>query len=759
MSIKVFLRFLHLLFMSRNKLDIFYKVAVIIVGSFSLLFALFNLPKEIFNWGFILFLAFTLLVTPQMSIKIPRSKIFLSFSDSVIFLSFILYSGEAAILIAFAETLVNCIYLKKRGANFSKLTISINVGTAVTSTFIAYLVWSGFLKLSGIEYQSAATTNLIPSLGVLALTQFFVSSSLIGFVHSSILNKSFWYVWKKQCFSASLTIIAGASLAGAVYKLIHYADFFTTAVALLAFGILYANYRQTIKEINETIEQAEQAEREKTKIAGLKAEQVEMHAAELKILLGKEEQANEELRQNEEALEYAARYDFLTALPNRSHFIERVELLLELKIDIFHKYFILFLDLKRFKNINDSLGHTVGDRVLRLVAKRLLRILRDDDTVARLGGDEFAIILNNLSSIEDAKEIAEQIYAKLTRPFLIQGNRIYTNLHIGIAPFDPEYIKPEEILRDADIAMHYAKEKEIGFAVFTKEIRARFLDRVSLEADLRFALERREFSMHYQPIISLKDGELIGFEALLRWHNQKRGSVPPDKFISIAEDSGLIVPITQWILGETCNQIVEWQNLAGSHNNLIVSVNISGKHFEEGSLVKDVEKALKVSGLKPSSLKLEITESTAMENAEQTIKILNKLKKIGVQLSMDDFGTGYSSLSYLHRLPFDTLKIDRSFVYSVGDNGENSEILQTIILLAKNLKMRVIAEGIETEAQLALLQNLGCDFGQGYLMAKPMPKGDAEKMLYQKTNWLPFVETDEETTAEYTLKEKSVHLF
>lgn len=745
--------------MNQNKFSGFYKVAIIIFGSFSLLFAIINLPKDIFNWGFIFFLAFTLLVTPQMSIKLPRSKFVLSFSDSVIFLSFILYGGQAAILIAFTETLVNCIYLKRGGAKLGKLFIAVNVGTTVISTAITYFVWSGFLRLSGIDYQSAATTSLIPSLGVLALTQFFANSTLIGFIHSSAMNKSFWQIWKKECFSASLTMIAGASLAGVAYKLIHYADFFTAAVALLVFGIAYINYRQTVKEINETIEQAEQAEREKAVIAGLKAEQAEKHAVELQILLEEEEQTNEELRRTEDALRYAAAYDSLTDLPNRSHFIERVELLLELKIDIFDTYYVMFLDLKRFKDINDSLGHTIGDRVLRLVAKRLLRILRDDDTVARLGGDEFAIILNNLSSIEDARKIAEQIYEKLTQPFLIQGNTIYTNLHIGIAPFESEYITPEEILRDADIAMHYAKEMETGVAVFTTEIRDRFLDRISLEADLRVAIERRELSMHYQPLISLKDGELIGFEALLRWHSQKRGFVPPDKFISIAEDSGLIVPITRWILNETCNQLVEWQNLACSHDNLIVSVNISGRHIEDGSLIEDVEKALKFSKLKPSSLKLEITESTAMENAEKTIKILNKLKKIDVQLSMDDFGTGYSSLSYLHRLPFDTLKIDRSFVYSVGDNGEDSEILQTIILIAKSLKMRVIAEGIETEAQLALLQNLGCDFGQGYLMAKPMPKDDMEKMLYQKTNWLPFVKTDEEISADHTLKEENIHIF
>ena len=745
--------------MKQNKVSLFCKSTVIFSGGLAMLFALVYLQKGIFGWGFILFLAFTLLVTPQMSIKLPRSKYFLSFSDSIIFLSFILYGGEAAILIAFAETLVNCIYLKKRGENFSNLSIAVNIGTTLISTSLTYFIWSGFLTLSGIDYKSAATTSLIPSLGILSLTQFFITSTLIGFIHSTATDKSFWVIWKKQCFSASLTMIAGAGLAGIAYKLIHYADFFTTAVVFLTFGIGYVNYRQTVREIDETIEQAEQAEREKAELAELKAKQSEHHADELKILLFKEEEANEELRRSKDALEHAAAYDFLTELPNRAYFIERLSLLLELGIDISHKYFVLFLDLKRFKNINDSLGHTVGDRVLRLVAKRLRRILRDDDTVARLGGDEFAIILNNLSSIEDAKVIAEQIYEKLTRPFLIQGNKIFTNLHIGISPFDIEHVNPEEVLRDADIAMHYAKENEIGVAVFTKEIRARFLDRVNLEADLRFALERREFSMHYQPLISLKDGELIGFEALLRWHNKNRGFVPPDKFITIAEDSGLIVPITQWILGETSRQIVEWQKLSPTYDKLIVSVNISGKHLEDNSLIKDVEDVLKQSTLRPSSLKLEITESTAMTNAEHTIKVLSRLKKTGVQLSMDDFGTGYSSLSYLHRLPFDTLKIDRSFVYSVGDNGENSEILQTIISLAKNLRMRVIAEGIETEAQLALLQNLGCDYGQGYLMSKPLPKDELENLLYQKTNWLPFVQTNSEQPADHILKEESVHLF
>jgi Amt family ammonium transporter len=308
---------------------------------------------------------------------------------------------------------------------------------------------------------------------------------------------------------------------------------------------------------------------------------------------------------------------------------------------------------------------------------------------------------------------------------------------MGLAPCDAEYDTPEEILRDADIAMHYAKEKQSGVAVFTKELRERFLERANLELDLRHALDREELSMHYQPIVSLSDGRLIGFEALLRWSHHERGSIPPNKFIPIAEESGLIQPITVWILKETCSQLSRWRTISHAARELLVSVNISGKHLSTDDLIDDVELALEVSKLPPELLKLEVTESVAMENAEHTINVLNELKRIGVQLSIDDFGTGYSSLSYLHRLPFDTLKIDRAFVSRVDDKGENSEILQTIISLAKNLKMRVIAEGIETESQLAVLRNLGCDFGQGYLLAKPQSRENAEKLLYEMNSFLP----------------------
>ncbi|HSU24741.1 MAG TPA: EAL domain-containing protein, partial [Pyrinomonadaceae bacterium] len=285
------------------------------------------------------------------------------------------------------------------------------------------------------------------------------------------------------------------------------------------------------------------------------------------------------------------------------------------------------------------------------------------------------------------------------------------------------------------------------------------LERANLELDLRHALDREELAMHYQPIVSLSDGHLVGFEALLRWNHHEHGFIPPIKFIPIAEESGLIQPITVWILNETCSQLARWRTISRATKDLLVSVNISGKHLSTDDLIDDVELALESSKLPPSLLKLEITESTAMENAEHTIHVLNELKKIGVQLSIDDFGTGYSSLSHLHRLPFDTLKIDRSFVSRVGEQGENSEVLQTIISLAKNLKMRVIAEGIETESQLAVLRNLDCEYGQGYLLAKPQTRENAEKMLYEMNSFLPPDFTDKYEPQESTLEDAVLPVF
>ena len=732
--------------MSSASLSKFYKLTVIGVGGLCLLWALTDLPDAVLGWRFALLLAFTVLVTPRMSFTLPRSKFILSFSDSIIYLTFIFFGGAAAVSLAAVETLINCLYLRRKGIKFGQAMIPFNIAMVTLTAAIGGVMWSAMLNLTAMQPLTAHTEEIILALSGLAIVQFFAASILVAGLSAMMTGKSFLRTWWHECFASSLTHIAGAGLAFVAYKLLVHNNLLITLPAILVFAIIYINYRQTIREINESIGQAELAERERTEIVRVKAAEAERYNAELKSLLDKKDQINEALTQSKIALEHAAFHDFLTDLPNRTFLVERLNLLMEPGIEISHNYYVLFLDLRRFKNINSRLGHSIGDRVLKFVGKRLVRLLSKEDTVARIGGDEFAIILNNSASLEEAELIAWGIYEKLTQPFNINSRLIFSDLHIGIAPCDVEYHAPEEILRDADIARQNAKSQSAGVVIFDKQLRADYLEKISLEADLRFAVERGELSMNYQPLIDLNDGSLIGFEALLRWHHTRKGFISPAKFIPIAEDSGLIIPLTGWILQESCSQIARWQNLAPNYANLLISVNISGKHLTDVGLVKDVKQVLKNTGIAPVTLKLEITESAAMDDAEQSIAILKNLKTLGVQLSIDDFGTGYSSLAYLHRLPFDSLKIDRSFVSGVGAAGEDSKILQTIVSLAKNLRLRTFAEGIETREQFAIMRNFGCDYGQGYLMSKPLPQDQMETLLYQNHCWLPALTAETEAS-------------
>src|SRR5215213_5705055 len=723
--------------MNRNSITNFYKISIAVLGGLCFVLSFFRLKEGTLSWTFALLFAFTILIAPRMSITLPRSKYILNFSDSIIFLTFLLFGGEAAISIATVEMLAFC--LLHKSVTFKLPVILTNISIASLSTSLTFYIWILFQQFLKIDLTFPSTTNLITSLGILALCQFFFTSIFVSIYYSLKSNLSIRQVWKQECLSSSLTHFAGAGLAGIIFKLLNYGDVFSIGISLIIFAFVYFTYRHIIAEMTKSIDQAEQAERDKAEAEREKRIEVEKYAEDLATALKKEEETGKALRKSRRAFQHAALHDSLTKLPNRAYFGEILrEIIAKNKENTgCQDCYVLFLDLARFKTINDSLGHTIGDKVLMLVAKRFLRMLRQTDFVARLGGDEFAIVLNNLENDRKAEQIAWNIHQKISQSFSISGNKINIGINIGIAPCTFEYDTPEDVLRDADIAMHYAKERGSGVEIFSKDLRRQFIQRAQIESELPFAIERGEFAIHYQPIISLKDGSLIGFEALLRWFHRERGFISPAEFIPIAEDTGHIVPITTWILKETCSQLSKWQKVSYVNRQLIVSVNISGKHLSYQSLLVDVEMALEATKLSPSSLKLEITESAAMENAEQTIRMLSHLKSLGVQLSIDDFGTGYSSLSYLHRLPVDTLKIDRSFVNTVGENGEDSEILQTIVSLAKNLKMRVIAEGIETESQLNILKNLGCDYGQGYLMSKPLPKDVMEELLFKKQTWLP----------------------
>ena len=433
----------------------------------------------------------------------------------------------------------------------------------------------------------------------------------------------------------------------------------------------------------------------------------------------------------EEQLHHDAFHDALTGLPNRALFMDHAKMAIQRSRRDENRIFAaLFLDLDRFKVINDSLGHMVGDQLLVGIARRLETCLRPGDTVARLGGDEFTILLEDLLETEDAIEIAERVQEIVTQPFNIGGHEVCTTASIGIAPSTIGYDHADDLLRDADTAMYRAKLLgKKRHVMFDKAMHERAMKLLQLEIDLRRAVERQEFFLQYQPIISLAAGDISGFEALIRWQHPERGLVPPDEFISIAEETGLIIPIGQWVLREACRQMQEWRRQLPSERALTMSVNLSGKQFSQPDLTEQIATILRETGLPPSCLKLEITESMVMENIDTAIGMLTQLRALGVELSIDDFGTGYSSLSYLHRFPINTLKIDRSFVSRMLDNTENEEIVRTIVTLARSLEMNVVAEGVETRGQLEQLRALECDFGQGYLFAKPLPVADAFQLL------------------------------
>ena len=571
--------------LNRERLSTAVKVVVIGFGALCLGYALINLPKSSLTLGYLLMLLLGSFIAPKMTLRLPRSKFAISFSDSLIFLAFLVYGGEAAIILAAAEMLSSCLYLKRSGFRLDNLMVPVNVAVNAVTTTAAYITLNLVHAVGGADFHPTRSQHLITLLGVIAITQFVVSSGFAAIFRLLDDGNYAWRTWIKDCSSSSMTHLAGAGLAGIVFKIINYGDILTALIALIGIGIAFFTYRQSIGEINTAFEQVEDAERAKAQTERDRRKEAERHASQLQMSLEKEEQANIALRKSERDFQHAALHDSLTGLANRKKFGDVLRSLIAAsKKDGSTAFQVLFLDIRGFKNINDSLGHTIGDKVLVIAAKRFVRMLNATDTVARIGGDEFAIILRDLPTAEKAQKVARRIHKSLTQPFSLGGHKITIDLNIGIAPSDPEYDTPEEILRDADIAMHFAKEKNDGPAVFTTELRSKFLERIRLEMDLRQAIERNELSMHYQPIVSLTDGRLVGFEALLRWHHPELGMVPPFRFIPIAEDSGVIQPITVWILLQTCRQLAEWQSIGPEYRNLIVSVNISGKHLTDFAL-------------------------------------------------------------------------------------------------------------------------------------------------------------------------------
>jgi len=670
----------------------------------------------------------TVFFSGYFRIQIPKTKIHLTISDALIFLSFLMYGGQAAVLLSLLEATYASFTMRLSGVNMKPRTLLTNVSISVVSVFSMVMMVGLFYGT--VEFaKETNTTSIIWLLGIMAFSQFLVNSICVSAFIAIKTENSPWNVWNQYCLNVLVLYLSGAFVAGVLRTALEQINFFLITAVVGFFALVYFTYRRYTDDVKETFALAENAERSR-------AEQAEQHVIELEHYVEELERSSEALRESREKFRHAAFHDALTSLPNRNRFIEVIDELLSTENGGETKKFaVLFLDLNRFKTLNDSLGHSVGDTLIVGVSKRLSQMISGNDVVGRFSGDEFCIILQNIDSRGDATDFATKLAKKMAEPFSLDGRQVFTSVSIGISFNDAKYVNAEEILRDADIAMYYAKERQKEFEIFDRKMHAKAVSLLDLETDLRFAVLRNEFELYYQPIVSLEGANIEGFEALVRWNHPKWGMVAPNDFIPVAETTGLVIPMTIQILRSACLQIVSWQKLYMGLDKLMVSVNLSSKHFAVPGLVEQISDIINDTKIDAANLRIEITESAVMENAENAIAMLKQIKQLGVRISIDDFGTGYSSLSYLHRFPVDTLKVDRSFVSTMENGTENGEIVRTIIALARALKLNVVAEGIESIHQFHQLRILGCEYGQGYLFSRPLPVADAEKLLSDTSSW------------------------
>ncbi len=438
-----------------------------------------------------------------------------------------------------------------------------------------------------------------------------------------------------------------------------------------------------------------------------------------------------EKKMAEKKIHQLAYYDIVTGLPNRGMFLERLHQTLTQAQRDRNKINLIFLDLDNFKDVNDTQGHDIGDKLLRSVAERLSICMRDSDVLARLGGDEFVVVCPSVSTQENIAAVIQRIQAIFTTPFEIEGRQIYTSASIGIAVYPDDSLDASTLFRCADTAMYQAKnEGRSQFRFFSAELNQKIMQRVALENSLRHGLEKQEFFLHYQPLWDLKTSKMTGVEVLLRWQSSEFGLMQPAMFISLLEDAGLINNVGEWVLRSACLQMREWATTG--HRDLKMAVNISGKQMKHPRFIDMITTIIQETDVNPCNLELEFTESVLMENVEKTIETFRTLKEMGIQLSIDDFGTGYSSLNYLKHFPVDRIKIDKSFVADVSDNESDAAIIEAIVSMAQSLSLRVVAEGVENSDQLHSLTRLGCDEVQGFYLAKPMHAGELAESLGKK---------------------------
>ena len=715
-----------------------YRYSIIICGAAALVSAPRWLSIPHFDLRFLFLVAVTILVSSRFAVQIPRVNTNVTVSDTFIFLVLLLYGGFAGIVLAAAEGLFSGLRISK-----TPVMIAFNSAMMACSTFLTVIVLRVFFG-SVADLRTFELSSFIAAVGTMAMVQYFANTGFSAIGLALKTRESVWLTWQKHYLWTSITYLAGAAVAAATVNSFAKAGFTIFIVGAPVIAIIYFTYHKYLDEIKSTSAQAEQAERQRAEAERARAEaereraeQAERHVEELNRHIAEQERISSQLKESKEHFRHAAFHDTLTNLPNRALLAENLKFVIErAKQHEDYQFAVLFLDLDRFKNVNDSLGHSIGDQLLIAMARRLESCTREADMVARLGGDEFAVLLDGIPDQNEAARMGQRIQEKLQSPFNLSGHEVFTTTSIGIALSSTGYDHPENMLRDADTAMYRAKAKgKACYEIFDKGMHTHAVYLLQMENDLRRAIEREELRVHYQPIVSLDSGQLAGFEALVRWQHPERGFINPSDFIPLAEDTGLIVPLGLWVLRRACEQLGQWQWQSAANRSLFMSVNLSGKQVARPKLVSEIRQVLEETRIDPKYLKLEITESAVMENAETAVQLLRRLKALGVQLSIDDFGTGYSSLGYLHRFPVNTLKVDRSFVGRIGEAAENIEIVRTIISLAENMGMEVVAEGVETLSQLAQLRKLNCQYGQGYLFSRPVDAESVSTWISRKPHW------------------------
>lgn len=714
---------------ANRKLENTYIVLLAPIAIGAICWSLWNFPADRMDWRLGGLAVITVFFSSFLRIQLPRTKIHVTTSDAAIILSFLWYGGEIAILLSFLETAFTTLSYRRSGGTIGYKTIAVNIIIAVVALFATTMVVRGMFGPAPQVMERGDITSFVLLLASMGISLFMFNSALVSLFFAAKNDKSIVSVWTQYCLNALVMYLSSAVLAGFTTKAIQEINFFLFAAVCVFFSTVYVTYRRYINDIKNTAALAEQAERER-------AEEAESHVRELQHYVAKLEESGRELKKSHERFRHAAFHDALTGLPNRNYFVDTLRELIEEKRNTpVFSYAVLFLDLNGFRKINDSLGHSVGDQLLKQVAGRLSKIARRNSIIGRFSGDEFAVILLNDADERGTIRFAETLHRTLSKPYILDARQVFTSVSIGITFGTLNYDEPEEILRDADIAMYHAKDHGKDFVIFDDKMHTRAVSLLQIETDLRYAIERKEFEVYYQPIVDLRTLRLAGFEALVRWNHPTLGRIVPDNFIPVCESTGLIVPLTLLVLETACAQTARWQEKFPDSAPRFLSVNISGTHFSDPALVEQVKGVLRQTGMNPRSLKLEITETAIMENGEHAVSMLREIRDLGVQFSIDDFGTGYSSLGYLQQLPIDTVKVDRVFVRSMEEGRQNGEIVRAVVALADSLNLEVVAEGIESIHQFHQLRVLSCRYGQGYLFAPPLATEDAGKLLTDQTRW------------------------